>query len=89
MELSSSDLYALRLSTNNRISRVSEHFQSRIDVIILHEQLHARRSAFHAGADSDDDGMYAGSVQRDPRQIRFEPGRICLYGLHRYLPCVA
>jgi len=52
-------------------------------MIIRHEQLHAARSAFHTDADTDDDRRYAGSVQRDPRQIRFNPRRICLDAFHR------
>ncbi len=65
-----------RSHRRRRISRVSEHLQRQFDAIILHAQLHSRRSAFHAHAYTDDDGGYAGSVQRDPRQIRFDPRRI-------------
>jgi hypothetical protein len=65
-------------------SRVSQHLQSPFDESILYEQLHAPRSAFHAGADADHDGGYAGSVQGDPRHIRFNPRRICLDGFHGF-----
>jgi hypothetical protein len=64
-------------------SSVSEHFQRQFGATILHEQLHPRRSAFHTHAYTDDDGRYAGSVQCDPRQIRFDPRRIGLDRFHR------
>jgi len=51
-----------RSHRRRRILRVSEHLQRQLDAIILHEQLHSRRSAFHAHAYSDDDGGCAGSV---------------------------
>src|ERR1700675_1634261 len=54
------------------ISRVAEHFQGPFDTIILHQQLHAPRSAFHTDADTDDDGGYPGSIQRDSRHICFD-----------------
>ncbi len=54
-------------------SRVSQHLQCRCDAIVLDKQLHTARSPLHPGADTDDDGGYAGSIQRDPRQIRFNP----------------
>jgi len=51
-----------RSHRRRRISRVSEHLQRQLDAIILQEQLHSRRSAFHAHAYTDDDGGCAGSV---------------------------
>jgi hypothetical protein len=63
--------------------RISEQFQSLFDAVIIDEQLYAAGSAFHPGADADNDGAYAGSVQRDPRHIRFYPIRIGLDGFHR------
>jgi hypothetical protein len=66
-----------------RISRVSEHFQSPFDAIVLYEQLHSPGSAFHADADTDHDGGHTDGVQSDPRQIRIDPRRISLDGFHR------
>ena len=51
-----------RSHRRRRISRVSEHLQRQLDAFILREQLHSRRSAFHAHAYTDDDGGCAGSV---------------------------
>ena len=62
------------LTSVSELLGVSEHFQRQFDTIILYQQLHSRRSAFHAQAYTDDDGGYASSVQRNPRQICFFVG---------------
>jgi hypothetical protein len=68
---------------SERILPVPEHFQCLFNLIILHEQLHASRSPFHAGAHADNDRRYAGSIQRDPRDISFNSRRIVFDGFHR------
>src|SRR5205823_9190315 len=66
------------------ISRVSEQGQRRFDLIVLHEQLHAGHSAFHARPYSDDDRGYSGGLQLAPRQIGLDRGRIALDDFHRW-----
>src|SRR5438874_11075209 len=73
-----------RADSRRLISRVLEQGQRRFDLIVLHEQLHAGHSAFHARTYSDDGRGYSGGLQLEPRQIGLDRGRIALDDFHRW-----
>src|SRR5207244_9955011 len=73
-----------RADSRRPISRVPEQGQRRFDLIVLHEQLHAGHSAFHARTYSDDDRGYSGGLQLEPRQIGLDRGRIALNDFPRW-----
>jgi hypothetical protein len=72
-----------RSSRSRGILAVAERFECPFDEVILDEQLHTRRTAFHAHAHTGNDGRNTGNFQLNPRQIGFDPCRVGLDDFHR------
>ena len=63
-------------------SRALEYFERGFHVFIRDEQLHACCPAFHRYAYTNDDGGYAGGIQRDLCEIGIESRRVRLDDFH-------